>query len=611
MKRYKLFCAVLGCLAMPVVSSAVCLQSNSTLQQQCEQRELQQQQAQQRAQQEAQERAQQQAQQRAQQEAQQRAQQEEQQRAQQEAQQRSQQEAQQRAQQEAQQRSQQEAQQRAQQQAQQRSAQQRSQQQAQQRAQPEQHQGVSTRPGQAGSGQAGPQGGASGGVAAGRSAPHVQAGSIQQINAQRAVMHGVNHSPLPPGRVLTDTHGRSSLATADGRRYVLRSNGTVAEYRGQGRSANFYPDGRVRSVHTAAVDVVRTGRGARMVVVRRPDHTLLVSFGPHAGYVQREVLFHGHSYLQRSYLIAGHLVVRNYLAYTYGGFTYYGYVPAYAFAPAYYSWLVTPWGVPVAYPWGWANAAWYGYYGGYLVPYTTYVSPAAWMTDYYLATVLQTAYAAQYAPQPGSQPPPPPLADSPVGDGGDAADEVYASAPAPITPALKAQITRDVQSQVAGEAAAAQGGGAAVGSELPAVLQPNHVFVVDQPLNAVTDQEQGCSLSAGDVLKLITPPSAGIPTAQLQVAASHEADCPRMAEVTLTFDDLQEMYNSFRAQVDAAAQALGARNAGSPLPQPPPGQAVTVPGPAGDSADTVALLASAQDQGNQAEASVSTAAFSQ
>ena len=581
MKAYKMFCAVLGCLALPVVASAVCLQSNPTLQQQCEQRE-QQQQAQQRAQQEAQQRAQ------------------------QEAQQRAQQEAQQRAQQEAQQRAQQEEQQRAQQEAQQRAAQQRSQQQPQQRVQPEQpHQSVSARPGQAGS-----PGGSPGGVSAGRAAPHVQAGSIQQINAQRAAMHGVNHNPLPPGRVLTDTHGRSSLATADGRRYVLRSNGSVAEFHGKGRSANFYPDGRVRSVHTAAVDVVRTGRGARMVVVRRPDHTLLVSYGPHAGYVQREVLFRGHPYLQRSYLIAGHLVVRNYIAYTYGGFTYYGYVPAYVFAPAYYGWLVAPWGVPVAYPWGWANAAWYGYYGGYLVPYPTYATPAAWMTDYYLASVLQTAYAAQYAPQPGS-PPPPPLADSPVGDGSDAADEVYASSPAPITPAVKAQITRDIQTQVAGEAAAAQGGGVAAGSELPAVLQPNHIFVVDQPLNAVTDQEQGCSLSAGDVLKLITPPSAGDPTAQLQVAASHEADCPRMAEVTLTFDDLQEMYNSFRAQVDAAAQALSARNAGSPLPQPPAGQPIAVPGPAGDSADTAALLASAQEQGNQAEASVSTAAFAQ
>ncbi len=612
MKTYQSLWTFLCFLGAPAVSFAVCTESNSSLQRLCEQREQAQEQAQERAQQRAQQQEQQraqEAQQREQQEAQQRAQQQEQQRTQ-EAQQREQQEAQQRAQQQEQQRTQ-EAQQREQQE-----TQQRQQQEAQQRTQqprPQQQQraaasgtGALQRGTTTGRGTTGePAQRPSYSTAASAATQSVRPGSMRRINAQRATLQGVNRRPVPSGRVQTDARGRSTIATPDGRRYDLRANGSVAAFRGGGRSANFYANGRVRSVHTATVDVVRTGRGARIVTVRRPDHTLLVSYGPHAGYVQRALVYRGRPYMQRTYLLGGRVIVRNYARYSYGGFAYYAYVPQYAFAPAYYGWLAAPWGLPIAYAWPWTNAAWYAYNGGYFVPYPAYPSPAAWMTDYYLAAVLQANYAAQLGAPPQSVP------DHAAATGGDGAvDDAYAGAPDPLTPDIKAQITSEVGDQLASDAAAAQGDQAAASGELPLVLQPNHIFVVDQPINAVTDQEQSCSLSAGDALQLITPPSAGIPTAQLQVAASHEADCPAMSEVTLTLDDLQEMYNSFRAQIDAAAQALAASKAAG-LPRRPEANPSALPGPASDSTDVGSVLAQAQAEGDQTETAVTDAAFSQ
>jgi hypothetical protein len=539
-------------LGTPAASWAFCPAGNATLQQQCEAQE-------------------------------------------QRAQQQAQQQAQQRAQQQAQQRAQQEAQQRAQLQAQQHTP--------QQPTRPAPTVGVPNHP---------PGGSSLGGFSPGAAdRPHdgtmrppgsgsTQVGSVQQINAQRASLAGVNRRPVPPGNVLTDARGRATVTTTDGRHYELRPNGTVAAFRGPGRNANFDPDGRIRSVHTPTVDIVRGARGERMTVVRGPDRTMLVSFGPRSGYVQRPLVYRGRPYMQRTYLVGDHVVVRDYAAYRYGGFVYYGYVPAYSFAPAYYTWLATPWGAPVVFTWAWTGAPWYS--SGYFVPYPSYPTPAAWITDYYLGAVLSADYAAQADAQ---QEPPSPNGGA-AAVSGDPRAESYASAPAPITPELKTQITAEVQDQVS----TAQSQNAAEAG-LPSALKPNHIFVVDHPLNVVTDQEQGCTLSSGDVLKLLSPPDAGIPTAQMQVAASRESDCPAMAVVTMTVDDLQEMYNSFRAQLDAAAQALATQSTGGAIPAPPAAQMTAVAAPPSDAADTATLINTAETQGDQTEAAITTTAFTQ
>jgi hypothetical protein len=572
MKTYVPIWAAVGCLAAPLTAVAFCVSSNPEMEKQCEEQEQEQEQ---RLQQQEQE-----------QEQQQRMQQEEQ-----------QQEQQQRMQQE-------EQQQRMQQQEEQQEQQQRLQEQ-QQRMQQRERSPRGPNPER-------PT------LAPSRHVPRspitspnaVGRGSIAAINSERAKLHGLNRRPLPSGRVFIGAHGQSTLTVRDGRRYLLRSNGTVAAFRDRSQSANFYANGKIRSLHTRTMEIERTALGERMIVFRRPHDVLVVSYGPRSGYVQRTLVYEGRSYMQRSYLINGHVMRRNYREYVYGGFTYYSYVPTYVFAPAYYSWLASPWNVPVEYSWGWNNAPWYAYNSTYFAPYAVYPSPAAWITDYYLAAVLQSAYTSQV-----SSPSENPTGNDNSNDySSDAGGDTFSGATAPITPDLKAQIAQDVQNQISSDAATSGedlGSTAAADGGLESALQPNHIFVVSQPLNVVTDQDQSCSLSPGNVLKLVAPPGNGVPTAEVWVAASHEGDCPETAEVTLTTNDLQEMYNDFRAGIDEASKAIGSGASSNQLPPPPDPQTQVAPGPVPDSENTGALLSDAQVQGNDAEGTLSSSAFTQ
>ena len=105
-------------------------------------------------------------------------------------------------------------------------------------------------------------------------------------------------------------------------------------------------------------------------------------------------------------------------------------------------------------------------------------------------------------------------------------------------------------------AAATQPDQASTLSDLPQVLQPKRIFVVDVPLQVATADNQDCSLTGGDVLRLVARPDDNAVTADLIVVSGKLADCPAGARVIVALPDLQEMQNNFRAQLDAGLRQL-------------------------------------------------------
>jgi hypothetical protein len=170
-------------------------------------------------------------------------------------------------------------------------------------------------------------------------------------------------------------------------------------------------NGRISSIDSNEMHIERNLNNVRTVVSERSGGVRVVTTGKQGGYVQRPYLDHaghpyvdraGHPYYSRTYYNHGVHTTGVYRGYNYGGRTYYSYYPALYYRSAFYAWGYNPWPGPVYWglgAWGWGGAPWYGFYGGYFTPYSSYASPAYWLTDYLIASSLQAAYAAQTGDQ--------------------------------------------------------------------------------------------------------------------------------------------------------------------------------------------------------------------
>ena len=132
-------------------------------------------------------------------------------------------------------------------------------------------------------------------------------------------MRGINSRPIPSGAVTVHPNGNLTVATASGRSYGLRADGTVASLASQGRSVNFRPDGRVAAVHTPALDIQRGVHGERIVRSVRPDHSVLVSTGRSNGFLERNVVVGNRTIIQRTYVVNGVVFSRAYVGYPFRG----------------------------------------------------------------------------------------------------------------------------------------------------------------------------------------------------------------------------------------------------------------------------------------------------
>jgi hypothetical protein len=427
---------------------------------------------------------------------------------------------------------------------------------------------------------------------------------LHQVNTARGGMTGVNQHSIPPGQVAVHPDKSMTVTTANGRNFNLRANGTLASYSGHGQSATFRGDGHLASVHAHGLDIARGPHGERTVISERPDHSRLVSTGAHSGYLQHSVDHHGHKYDQRTYVHGGHSYTHTYTNFRYHGRNYDDYRPHYYYDPLFYGWAYYPWGDPVLYEWGWADAPWFGFYTGFFSPWGVYPSGAYWLTDFLLGQTLAAGYQmgakSGYNAEEDAAPP--------------EGDEPYAQADTPITPEIKQMIAEEVQQQLAYEnAAAAKPDDAPSLDGLPQVLTPDHLFVVNQVMDVSTTDGQQCGLSVGDVIKLVSKPAEESVSADLAVVSSRKGDCPAGLTVTVPLEALQEMQNNFRAQLDSGLQTLHEQQGKSGLPGAPMSAIAPPPRPVdeppADNENVQAQLDAQQQQADQAESSVTQSAF--
>jgi hypothetical protein len=313
-------------------------------------------------------------------------------------------------------------------------------------------------------------------------------------------------------------------------------------------------------VHDAkrGMDIHNGLNGSRRVSVERPDHSRIVAERGGRGYVQHPYMYHGHEFGARRYYDHGRYYNGYYGRYAYRGVYVEVYAPPVYYAPAFYGWAYNPWPAPIVYAgWGWAGNPWYGVYGGYFTPYPVYPSAAFWLTDYMIALSLQAAYQAQVDAQVAA-----------------AANPDWS----PLTPEVKKMIADEVQRQVALENAEAQQNAQGAdpnpeSSGIARMLSDNqpHVFVAGSDLDLVADSGQECAVSQGDVLEVATPPAADASAATAIVLSSKGGkECAKSTNVTVAFNDLQDMQNHMRETIDKGMGEMKDKAGKGGIPAPPP-----------------------------------------
>jgi hypothetical protein len=196
-----------------------------------------------------------------------------------------------------------------------------------------------------------------------------------------------------------------------------------------------------------------------------------------------------------------------------------------------------------------------------------------------------------------------------------AADQVYAETTSPITPELKQAIADEVQRQLSYENAASQKpADSATLTALPQVLQSSHVYVVRSTFDVSTADNRYCELAPGNVLVVAGMPAVGAAAATMQVAASRSGGCPAGTLVSVSFAQLQEMQNSFRASLDSGLKVIHDGQGKNGLPAAPKSAIAPPPRPAPDlppapQENVQALLQAADTEASRTENQVTQAAF--
>jgi hypothetical protein len=416
------------------------------------------------------------------------------------------------------------------------------------------------------------------------------------------------------------THSKGGLAikSAGGRQIAVRPNGRVASYADHGKTATFDRRGKVSSIHTANMDIHRGAHGERRIVSHR-GNTTLVTTGRHSGYVERKIVVNNRTYTQRTVVLNGRVYTHTYASYVVGGAVLHHFVTPVFFAPGFYGWAYYPWHAPVFYRWAWFGAPWYVGPNPYFVAYPTYPGAAYWLTDYYLGQTLSAAAqedADQQANGDGSDMSSDASSDS---DDSDATETLRAGDNMPITAEIKAAIAEEVKQQIAYDNTAANDGNAdAIHGELPAALRSvGHVFVVSDNLDVTTSDQQSCGLQAGDILRLTATPAEGTGIAELRVASSKKLDCPAGVQITVSLQDLQDMQDNFREQIEQGLGVLQATQGQNGLPSVPADAIQIPPRPSMTEADKAAasmsgtealrLLETQEQEANALESEVKTA----
>jgi hypothetical protein len=105
-----------------------------------------------------------------------------------------------------------------------------------------------------------------------------------------------------------------------------------------------------------------------------------------------------------------------------------------------------------------------------------------------------------------------------------------------------------------------------------------HIFVASSGIDAGMGSNSACAITAGDVLALQGPPPPGSPAANVLVRASKRGDCPVGSVVTVQLQDLAEMQNRMREEVDRGLADMQSRQGQNGIPAMT-GEAAAPPAP--------------------------------
>ena len=98
-----------------------------------------------------------------------------------------------------------------------------------------------------------------------------------------------------------------------------------------------------------------------------------------------------------------------------------------------------------------------------------------------------------------------------------------------------------------------------------------HVFIAGSSLDVVQTTGGECGLSQGDVLEVTAAPPSDANAATATVLCSKGGkECPKSAQVELSFNDLQEMQNHMRETIDQGLGDLQSKQGQNGLPATPP-----------------------------------------
>ena len=350
--------------------------------------------------------------------------------------------------------------------------------------------------------------------------------------------------------------------------------GSIETQNRNGDTVRKAADGAVIDVHSPKNGMlIHHGLdGSRRIVVDRPDRSRIVATSRGIQYVQHPYTFGGHSFDHRTFYVQGHLFHQLYRPYNYAGTNLDVYATPRFYEPKFYQWAGSRFNSPQPFAWGYtANPPpWFAYYKGYFTPEATYTTPAAWLTDFLLASSLERSYSTEH---PASEPPP--------ADGSPA-----------ITPQVKQLLADEVGRQVKQESVEAQEnaqhrdpqpGAGSVVQEL-GDRQP-HVFVVASDLDLVDPTGRRCMISEGDVVQVVSGPQPSTSTASAVVLASKGGvECGRAAQVEIALTDLQEMQNHMRETID---QGMANTTAGKTAASVTPAYAASAPPPDADAAHEI------------------------
>jgi hypothetical protein len=146
------------------------------------------------------------------------------------------------------------------------------------------------------------------------------------------------------------------------------------------------------------------------------------------------------------------------------------------------------------------------------------------------------------------------------------------TAATPMSSEVKGLVDAEVQRELQAEQAAAQPPQAQPANNQvpPPALDPaQSVFIVSSSLDVSTAGGQECELTAGDVLTRIDDAPDTNGTVGVRVMSSKANDCGVGPKPRIAVDDLQEMNNTFREQLDSGLKALADKSGTGGLPKAP------------------------------------------